>query len=164
MAASCVLPADSQVLRRTFTPTVADATSRGPPARLYQHEKRELFAAFAYQEPVLLNKLLGLKFPEDLAQSLVVISVCILGEFGDGRRERLLALARQDDRFFADFGAVDPVVFAIVLTRTAPRGQRTPNRSCWRSSSTGECSRKEPSHALGSSTEISNSAEECELS
>ena len=31
-----------------------------PPARLHQHEERELFAAFAYHEPGLPNKLLGL--------------------------------------------------------------------------------------------------------
>jgi hypothetical protein len=42
--------------RRNFSDT---------PARLRQHEKRELFPAFAWQEPVLPNKLLGLKFSED---------------------------------------------------------------------------------------------------
>jgi hypothetical protein len=74
---------------RRWLPALLEDT----PARLRQQEKRKLFAAFAYQEPVLQNKLLGLKFSEDRSESLAVISVSILSELESGRRGRLLALA-----------------------------------------------------------------------
>jgi len=53
-----------------------------PLARLRQHEKRGLFPAFACHEPVLPNKILGLKTRDILVQFPTVIGVSTLGEIG----------------------------------------------------------------------------------